>query len=102
MSSTRIAAWYAMGSTLDRKSTMTTKNPRVVGYVSPENHTQLKEFVKQQGLTESKAIDVIFSQFFGTASLLQSSKPSSTPQELSERVAVLEQQMTEVMGESVA
>jgi hypothetical protein len=77
---------------------MATKNPRVVGYVSPENHTQLKEFVKQQGLTESKAIDVIFSQFFGTTSPL----PSSTPQELSERVAVLEQQMAEIMGESVA
>ena len=77
---------------------MTTKNPRVVGYVSPENHTQLKEFIKQQGLTESKAIDVIFSQFFGTASPLL----SSTPQELSERVAVLEQQMAEVMGEFVA
>jgi ABC-type molybdenum transport system ATPase subunit/photorepair protein PhrA len=77
---------------------MATKNPRVVGYVSPENHDQLKEFVKQQGLTESKAIDVIFSQFFGTASAL----PSSTPQELSERVAVLEQQMAEVMGECVA
>lgn len=102
MSSTRVAAWYAMGSTLDRKSIMTTKNPRVVGYVSPENHTQLKEFVKQQGLTESKAIDVIFSQFFGTASPLPSSQPSSTPQELSERIAVLEQQMTEVMGGSVA
>jgi hypothetical protein len=77
---------------------MATKNPRVVGYVSPENHTQLKEFIKNQGLTESKAIDAIFSQFFGSASPL----PSSTPQELSDRVAVLEQQMGEVMGESVA
>ncbi len=98
MSSTRIATWYAMGSTPDRKTTMATKNPRVVGYVSPENHTQLKEFIKNQGLTESKAIDAIFSQFFGSASPL----PSSTPQELSDRVAVLEQQMGEVMGESVA
>lgn len=98
MSSTRIASWYAIGSTPDRKTTMATKNPRVVGYVSPENHGQLKEFVKQQGLTESKAINVIFSQFFSTASAL----PSSTPQELSERVAVLEQQMGEVMGECVA
>lgn len=102
MSSTRIAPWYAMSSTPNRKTTMATKNPRVVGYVSPENHTQLKEFVKQQGLTESKAIDVIFSQFFGTASPLPSSTQSSIPQEFSERVAVLEQQMAEVMGESVA
>jgi hypothetical protein len=77
---------------------MATKNPRVVGYVSPENHIQLKKFVKHQGLTESKAIDAIFSQFFCSASPL----PSSTPQELSDRVAVLEQQMGEVMGESVA
>ncbi len=81
---------------------MATKNPRVVGYVSPENHAQLKEFVEQQSLTESKAIDVILSQFFSAASEPKSSTQSSILKQVLNRVTVLEQQMTEVMGESVA
>jgi uncharacterized protein YdaU (DUF1376 family) len=55
---------------------MATKNPRVVGYVSPENHTQLKEFIEKHSLTESKAIDVILSQFFCAASKAESSRQS--------------------------
>ena len=39
---------------------MATKNPRVVGYITPENHSQLKEFVQKRSLTESKAIDLTF------------------------------------------
>ncbi|MUH00593.1 hypothetical protein F7734_53330 [Scytonema sp. UIC 10036] len=31
---------------------MVTKNPRVVGYVRPENYVELQKFVEQQGLTE--------------------------------------------------
>jgi dihydrodipicolinate synthase/N-acetylneuraminate lyase len=81
---------------------MATKNPRVVGYVSPENHAQLKEFVEQQELTESRAIDNILSQFFSAASEPESSRPSSILKEVLNRVTVLEQQMAEVMGESLA
>ncbi len=77
---------------------MATKNPRVVGYVSPENHTLLKKFVEKHSLTESKAIDVILSQFFCAASQAE----SSIPLEVLNRVTVLEQQMVEVMGESIA
>lgn len=77
---------------------MTTKNPRVVGYVSPENHTQLKKFVEKHSLTESKAIDVILNQFFCAASQAE----SSIRHEVLNRVTVLEEQMAEVMGESVA
>ena len=80
---------------------MATKNPRVVGYVSFKSHAQLKKFVEQHGLTESKAIDVILSQFFGTAAPL-SSTHSSTLKEVLDRVTALEQQMGEAMGESVA
>lgn len=77
---------------------MATKNPRVVGYVSSENHTQLKKFVEKHSLTESKAIDVILSQFFCAGSQTE----SSIPLEVLNRVTVLEQQMVEVMGESIA
>lgn len=80
---------------------MATKNPRVVGYVNPENHAQLKEFIEQHSLTESKAIDNILSQFFSTASEPESSNQSSTLKEVLNRVTVLEQQMAEVMGESL-
>ena len=81
---------------------MATKNPRIVGYVSPKNHAHLKKFVDQQGLTESKAIDVIFSHFFSTASDPNSGNHSSTLKEVLNRIVALEQQMVEVMGESVA
>lgn len=93
---------YAIYSTPKQETVMATKNPRVVGYVSPENHTQLKKIVEQHGLTESKAIDVILSQFFGTATDNRGSTISSTLKQVLERVAALEQQMAETMGEFVA
>ncbi len=67
---------YAIRSTPNPTIAMATKNPRVVGYVSPENHTQLKEFIEKHSLTESKAIDVILSQFFCAASKADSSRQS--------------------------
>lgn len=85
---------------------MTTKNPRIVGYVSPENHAKLKEFMEQRQLSESKAIDVILGQFFGTApASLFENNCGSTPEvleEVLERLATLERQMAEVLGKSVA
>lgn len=81
---------------------MATKNPRVVGYVSFKNHAQLKKFVEQHGLTESKAIDVILTQFFGSAADNRDSTDSSTLNEVLDRLTALEQQMGEAMGESVA
>ncbi|WP_414582667.1 hypothetical protein [Scytonema sp. PCC 10023] len=81
---------------------MATQNPRIVGYVSPENHDQLKKFVEQQALTESKGIDVILSQFFSTASDPNSGNQSSILNVVLDRVTALEQQMVEVMGECVA
>jgi hypothetical protein len=101
MSGTHVSR-YAIGSILKLTTAMATKNPRVVGYVSPENHVELQKFVEQQGLTESKAIDVIFSQFFSTASEANSGTKSSILKEVLNRIAALEQQMVEVMGESVA
>jgi hypothetical protein len=73
-----------------------------VGYVSPENHAQLKKFVEQQGVSESKAIDAILSQFFGSAAHKSGSAESSTLTEVLARLAILEQQMAEAMGELAA
>ena len=81
---------------------MATKNPRVVSYVSPENHARLKKYVQQQGLTESKAIDAILNEFFGTVSSALSSTDSSTLKQVLDRLATLEQQMGEAMGEFAA
>lgn len=81
---------------------MATKNPRVVGYVSPENHAQLKKYVEKQSLSESKAIDAILSQFFGSLADKSGSLDSSTLSKVLDRLAALEQQMAEVIGEFVA
>lgn len=83
------------GGTLKVKH-MTTKNPRIVGYVTPENHAKLKEFMEQRQLSESKAIDVILGQFFGTApaSLLENTF-GSTPEVL-ERLASVEARLAEL------
>lgn len=78
---------------------MATKNPRIVSYVSPENHAQLRKFVQQQGLSESKAIDMILSLFFSTACDFNSNHQSSILNVVLDRVTALEQQMVEVMGE---
>lgn len=49
--------------------------------------------MEQQGLTESKAIDMILSQFFSTASDPTSGNQSSILNVVLDRVTVLEQQM---------
>ena len=83
---------------------MATKNPRVVGYVSPENHAKLREFMEREGLSESKALDVILSAYFGTPSTLKS-VTAGIPSDIPERVSTLEQQIAELrteLGEFVA
>lgn len=44
---------------------MATKNPRVVGYIQPENHALLRQFMDEHDVTESKAIDLILGEYFG-------------------------------------
>ncbi len=77
---------------------MATKNPRVVGYVTPENHLKLREFMEQQGLSESKALDVILSAHFGTPSTLKS-VTVGIPSDIPERVTTLELQIAELKTE---
>lgn len=43
---------------------MATKNPRVVGYVDPDDHAKLQQFMKDYGVTESRAIALILHSFF--------------------------------------
>ncbi len=44
---------------------MATKNPRVVGYIQPETHIKLQEYMQKNGVTESKALDLILGEYFG-------------------------------------
>ena len=71
---------------------MTTKNPRVAAYIQPETHERLKQYIKETGLTESKAIDVILGSYFGIEQpRMLLSTPGNIPDELDERLTVLEQ-----------
>jgi hypothetical protein len=75
---------------------MATKNPRVVAYIQPSTHEKLKRYMEEQGLSESKALDVILGEYFGVEvpRLTLGSTSSSTLD--TERLAALEQQMAEL------
>ncbi|OKH30602.1 hypothetical protein NIES2119_30625 [[Phormidium ambiguum] IAM M-71] len=48
---------------------MATKNIRIVGYLPPQYHEKLREYMKEQSITESTALVKIVKQFFdGTLS----------------------------------
>lgn len=48
---------------------MATKNIRIVGYLPPQYHEKLREYMKEQSITESTALVKIIKQFFdGTLS----------------------------------
>jgi hypothetical protein len=44
---------------------MATKNPRVVGYIQPDTHAKLKQYMEEHNVSESKALDLILGEFFG-------------------------------------
>jgi hypothetical protein len=44
---------------------MATKNPRVVGYIQPDTHVKLQQYMQANNLTESKALDLILGEYFG-------------------------------------
>jgi ATP-dependent RNA circularization protein (DNA/RNA ligase family) len=75
---------------------MATKNPRVVGYIQPATHEKLKQYMEEEGLSESKALDVILGEYFGidVPRVTLGSTSSSTLD--SERLAALEKQMAEL------
>ncbi len=43
---------------------MATKNPRVVGYIQPDTHAKLKEYMERNNVSESKALDLILGEYF--------------------------------------
>lgn len=45
---------------------MTANNFRIESYISPETYAKLRQFMEQNALTESKAIDVILTDYLGT------------------------------------
>ncbi len=75
---------------------MATKNPRVVGYVQPENHAKLKQYMEANNFSESKALDVILGEYFGVP--VPRVAPSSTPI-APERIEAIEEQLAELKAE---
>jgi hypothetical protein len=63
---------------------MATKNPRVVGYIQPETHAKLQQYMEANNLSESKALDVILGEFFGVE--VPRVAPSSTPIDIDSRI----------------
>ena len=81
---------------------MATKNVRVVGYLPPPAHKQLRQYMEEQSLTESAAIIKIVKQFFDGS--VETETPDAAKEkdqaiadlkadviELKRRLAVLEQ-----------
>lgn len=63
--------------------------------IDPENRAKLREFMEVNQLTESQAIAMIVRAFFSDAQQSESNIPSS-PDEILQRLAVLEQQIAEL------
>lgn len=72
---------------------MATKNVRVVGYLPPAYHEKLREYVKEQSLTESAAIVKIVKQFFDSNT---ETKAPSLSQEKDDVIAELKADIAEL------
>jgi hypothetical protein len=70
---------------------MTTKNIRIVGYLPPAIHQQLREYMATHSLTESAALVQIVKQFFNA-------QPDRASADLSVRDRDLDPLKTEVAG----
>jgi hypothetical protein len=76
---------------------MATKNPRVVGYIQPENHAKLRQFMDEHDVTESKALDLILGEYFGVD--VPRVTLGSTPDvdsKIDEAIAPLKQELEEI------
>ena len=82
---------------LTKEKTMATKNPRVVGYIQPENHVRLKQFMEEHNVSESKALDLILGEHFGVE--VPRVALSSTPDidsKIDEAIAPIRQELAEL------
>jgi hypothetical protein len=81
-----------------RKS-MATKNVRIVGYLPPDQHQKLRDYMAQQSLTESAALVKIIKQFFEAAPALAVEAVAS---ETRENFAQLRVEIAELRGRVAA
>ena len=72
---------------------MATKNLRVVGYLPPPAHEKLRQYMKEESLSESAAIIKIVKHFFDGS--VESKAPEAT-QEKSEAISELKAEMAEL------
>ena len=79
---------------------MATKNPRVVGYIQPQNHEKLKQFMEEYSVSESKALDLILGEYFGVE--VPRVALSSTPDidsRINDAIAPIRQELAELRAE---
>jgi hypothetical protein len=79
---------------------MATKNPRVVGYIQPQTHDKLKQYMEENNVSESKALDLILGEYFGVE--VPRVTLSSTPDidsKISEAIAPIRQELAELRVE---
>ncbi len=79
---------------------MATKNPRVVGYIQPQTHDKLKQFMEEYSVSESKALDLILGEYFGVE--VPRVTLSSTPDidsKISDALAPIRQELAELRAE---
>lgn len=85
---------------------MATENPRVATYLTKQNHEALQDYCTLNGIKSlSAGIDRILTEFLGRlpedprSTPTETSIPSSTPNEVTERISSLESQMTQKLQE---
>ncbi|MBE9093677.1 hypothetical protein [Tychonema sp. LEGE 07203] len=61
---------------------MATKNIRIVGYLPPDYHQKLRDYMVEQSLTESAALAKIIKQFFETVPALSAETVASETREI--------------------
>ena len=71
------------------KGLMATSNVRIVGYLPPDYHKKLREYMENESLTESAALVRIIRQFFDGAI----AQPKATPERSSDATASLKAEM---------
>lgn len=72
---------------------MATKNIRIVGYLPPQYHQKLREYMKEQSLTESAALIKIVREFFDRA--VTANVPQTTSQK-DDAIASLQADMARI------
>ncbi len=72
---------------------MATKNTRIVGYLPPPYHEKLREYMKEQSLTESAALVKIVKQFFDDST---GTKASSAAKEKDDALAEFKADIAEL------